>query len=109
VARSIAGEVYGIPASVPTAVEAGASYTFEHKFEASGISNYSNVRIVAMLIDVSTGEIINAAQAQLSTTGIDAVTMEQGKTAVYYDLSGRRMAQPAAKGVYIRNGKKVMQ
>lgn len=109
VARSIAGEVYGIPASVPTAVEAGASYTFEHKFEASGISNYSNVRVVAMLIDMATGEIVNAAQTQLSTTGIDAVTMEQGKTAVYYDLSGRRVAQPAAKGIYIRNGKKVMQ
>ena len=67
------------------------------------------VQVGAMLIDVATGEIVNAAQAQLSTTGIDAVTMDQGKTAVYYDLSGRRVAHPAAKGIYIRNGKKVMQ
>ena len=39
-------------------------------------------------------------------TGIMAVETE-GET-VYYDLQGRRIEKPTAKGVYIKNGKKIM-
>ena len=42
------------------------------------------------------------------TTGIeDAVKSEELKDKSYYDLQGRRVAQPT-KGLYIVNGKKVM-
>lgn len=41
------------------------------------------------------------------TTGI--ATIEQiEKEPVYYDLQGRRISKPIVKGVYIKNGKKVM-
>ena len=41
------------------------------------------------------------------TTGI--ATIEQiEKEPVYYDLQGRRISKPTVKGVYIKNGKKVM-
>lgn len=41
-----------------------------------------------------------------TTVGIDGVTLGQPENTPYYDLSGRRIAQPA-KGIYIHNGKKV--
>lgn len=41
-----------------------------------------------------------------TTVGIDGVTLGQPDNTLYYDLSGRRIAQPA-KGIYIHNGKKV--
>ena len=41
------------------------------------------------------------------TTGINAATLSEGNTAkTYYDLSGRRIANPK-NGLYICNGKKV--
>ena len=42
-----------------------------------------------------------------SIVGID--TASHNGTCVYYDLSGRRVAAPAAKGVYILNGKKMVK
>ena len=41
------------------------------------------------------------------TTGI--TTLESSsEESVYYDLQGRRVVNPTVKGIYIRNGKKVM-
>lgn len=42
-------------------------------------------------------------------TGIEtASTAQNEENATWYDLSGRRIEHPTAKGIYIRNGKKVM-
>ena len=42
-------------------------------------------------------------------TGIDGrCKMEDGRSDVYYDLSGRRVMNPTKKGIYINNGNKVV-
>lgn len=41
-------------------------------------------------------------------TGIEMVSGDDEADAVYYDLQGRRVTKPTVKGVYIKNGKKVM-
>lgn len=41
-------------------------------------------------------------------TGIEMVSGDDEVDAVYYDLQGRRITKPTVKGVYIKNGKKVM-
>ena len=43
-------------------------------------------------------------------TGIEMVSGDDVEEAdvVYYDLQGRRVTKPTVKGVYIKNGKKVM-
>ena len=43
-------------------------------------------------------------------TGIEMVSGDDNveADAVYYDLQGRRVTKPTVKGVYIKNGKKVM-
>ena len=45
-----------------------------------------------------------------NVTGISQVTADTKGTAVYYNLNGQRLqqAQPSRKGLYIRNGKKVV-
>ena len=42
------------------------------------------------------------------TTGIDAVDSEQRTDDSYYDLQGRKVLNPTKKGIYIKNGKKVV-
>ena len=42
------------------------------------------------------------------TTGIDAVDSEQRTDDSYYDLQGRKVLNPTKKGIYIKNGKKVI-
>ena len=72
------------------------------------------------VIDVSSGDyskfydlatiksfINNYCSTPTTIAGINAAG--DNGTCVYYDLSGRRIAKPATKGVYILNGKKVVK
>ena len=70
------------------------------------------------VIDVSSGDysafydvnFINEIfrSRSLNPSGILSV-INRGGTNVYYDLFGRKLANPAAKGIYIVNGKKVVK
>ena len=72
VGRTIHNSLHGISESVPTVLEAGETYTFHYEFDVPlSVQNPAHVRIVALLIDVRTGEIVNANQtAPLSATGV---------------------------------------
>jgi hypothetical protein len=41
-------------------------------------------------------------------TGISRVAAQAGKDDVWYNLSGQRISTPTKKGLYIKNGKKVI-
>ena len=41
-------------------------------------------------------------------TGLQPITTAPAETDKYYDLSGRRIARPTDRGVYIHNGRRVM-
>ena len=43
-----------------------------------------------------------------AVTGIDAVSVKANDTDKWFDLMGRRIAKPTAKGIYIHNGKKIL-
>ena len=62
-----------------------------------------------MLIDTRDGSVVNAAKANVLPYGtLDISDLKQKPTADdrYYDLTGRRLAAPPQKGIYIINGKK---
>ncbi len=75
VARAVYDDYKGIPGSVPAKIVAGEENVFE--FSAAlpkNIDAVENTRVVAMLIDQQTGEILNADISAAAATGIDGVT-----------------------------------
>ena len=105
---------------LPTEMRRGVpvSQTF-HIFLPGSVQNASRLRIVGLLIDTQTNEILNADQQKLPTvigtsTGIHAPLAPNAANASdahfdnapHYDLSGRPIS-PAQPGLHIVNGKKI--
>lgn len=104
----------GVDGSIPATVEAGQSYA--HSFTAS-IANNSLVQdknklsVVALLIDRTNNQIVNATRVKEIPSGIKGVLVDDNDAAevARYDLSGRRLNTPQ-KGLNIirlANGKSV--
>ncbi|MCC8112900.1 MAG: hypothetical protein LIP03_02695 [Bacteroidales bacterium] len=71
------------------------------------IQDYDQLHVVAMLIDQSSGAILNAVKKSCGKApeglgGVaSAITDRQATSSVYYDLQGRPVSNPAT-GIYIR-------
>ena len=106
---------------LPTEMRRGVpvSQTF-HIFLPGSVQNASRLRIVGLLIDTQTNEILNADQQKLPTvvgtsTGIHAPLAPNAANssdapnanAPHYDLSGRPIS-PTQPGLHIVNGKKIL-
>ena len=122
VARAIypVGESAEREGVLPTEMRRGVpvSQTF-HIFLPGSVQNASRLRIVGLLLDTQTNEILNADQQKLPTvigtsTGIHAplapnaanASDAHSSNAPHYDLSGRPIS-PAQPGLHIVNGKKI--
>lgn len=79
VARAIYDDRNGIPGSLPAKITAGETYTFAKTFrKPAKILNPANVKVIAMVIDRTTGEIVNANFTPLQTTGVEDITATDG-------------------------------
>ena len=124
VARAIypVGESAEREGVLPTEMRRGVpvSQTF-HIFRPGSVQNASRLRIVGLLIDTQTNEILNADQQKLPTvvgtsTGIHSPLAPNAANssdahsanAPHYDLSGRPIS-PAQPGLHIVNGKKTLE
>lgn len=125
VARAIypVGESAEREGVLPTEMRRGVSMsqTF-HIFLPGSVQNANRLRIVGLLLDTQTGEILNADQQKFPTvigtsTGIHAplaplapnaasASDAHSANAPHYDLSGRPIS-PAQPGLHIVNGKKI--
>ena len=113
VARAILPSYEGV-ACRTEAMEAGQVYHFDYTVELpSNVNNKRQVNIIAQIIDKSTGYIANASgqkpDAYGTATGITQLGEQQPSRAdgAWFDLMGRKIQSPT-KGVYIRNGKKIL-
>ena len=72
VARGVYDDYRGIPGSVPAQLVAGETYTFAYVIPMpETVKDMARVKIVALLIDTQTGEVVNANIAASCVTGIE--------------------------------------
>jgi hypothetical protein len=113
-----ASVVKGVAGSLPENILKGHPVTHEYNgFSYSKAVNTSNkkviqdkdkVRVVAMVIDSTTGVVVNANKCKVEKATTTAVRdLESGAVAgstTYYDLSGRKVLLPS-NGVYVQSVK----
>lgn len=109
VAIAVADPVTGIEGSVPCEIEAGERYAFSHQMEVPRLNRPEHARVVAMLLDANTGEVVNANQCELTVTGVGVIAPNASQTTNIYDLSGKQVVRPTPASIYIQNGKKVFR
>lgn len=103
----------GIKGSVNPSFQADEELSYTYTASISGkklIQDKSKLNVIALLIDRSTGYIVNTAQTTIGdyATGLDDIEYAPlDMNHEIYDLSGRKVQKPQ-KGIYIINGKKVL-
>lgn len=87
VARAIYDDYNGIPDSLPVDITAGTTYEYSRTFDIPvDILDIANVKVIAMIIDNSTGEILNATSSALVPTGIKE-TESSRQISIRHDVS----------------------
>jgi hypothetical protein len=91
----------------PTAVSAKQGYTL-YKDEFVMVSSGTLPAGVAFLPAQSSAASRLGIFITEETTGIEATEKTPSENATFYNLKGQRVDQPSTKGLYLRNGKKVV-
>lgn len=106
----------GVEGSLPESIPANTDLSYTTEFKVSDIVNTAKapviqdntkVNAIVLLIDTTTGEIVNANKVRVQggavTTSIDAAKTQQGDvvSGAYYDMQGRQVTK-AGKGLYIK-------
>jgi hypothetical protein len=102
VARAIYPEYKG--ALIADGVALGNKYTYNANIDVPAkIQRLNKLSIVALLTEVSTGEIVNAQKVKVdSTTGVTSTTNYKGESETnYYSLDGMKVQNPQ-KGIYLK-------
>lgn len=93
VACAIIGGINGVEGSVPATINEGETYKYSESFKLpNNIHSKNDIRIVTLLIDQNTGEIINAAKVPISpvifgdVTGSGSVDVQDATIVVNYIL-----------------------
>ncbi len=109
VARGAAQKAFrGIKGSIPANVEVDTPYSHETTMAVpASVVNIANCSITALLIDYSTGNIINSARVSVDTGDTGITDILNSSSSIFYDLSGRRVSAPS-HGLFIVNGKKMI-
>ena len=108
----------GVEGLLPKAVTEGETYKTKYTLTMpDNVSNMDNVKIVTLLLDTRTGEILNADLCSLSDipdTSISNITTDDNKRHDIFNSLGMKVGTDATptkglrKGLYIMNGRKVI-
>ncbi len=105
----------GMKGSVSPVFQACEELQYSYNASIAGktlIQNKNKLNVIALLMDRSTGAIVNTAQTTIddyNPTGIMGIQGVQGGQEIIYDLSGRKVNSLTKKGLYIVNGRKVIK
>ena len=118
-----AKEGKGIEGSLPMEISEGTDYTHSFTFDVDAlvntagqhiVQNKDKLHVVAVIIDTTTGYIINAQKCSAPTdpAAIADCRMQNAECRMqnFYSLSGQRVGQTfvSRPGIYIKNGKTVV-
>jgi len=98
--------------SLPASIVANASNNFEYSFFVDNIYNTSyepliqnkeKLHVVAIIVDKSTGKVINAAKANVGSSAVTELSDNDKvvDSTIYFDLTGRMVAEPTS-GIYVK-------
>ena len=108
----------GIEGSLPEHYDGDVTYSYTYTFDLNGVVNTSGKNLVqdrskltgiALVIDKTTGEIVNAHQALAGTSTVTAIDRpatspdEVVTKTQFFDLQGRRVLSPAPGSMLIRS------
>lgn len=103
VARGIYGSYNGVAGSVPASVNEGQVYDYEYRLRMpSNVDCKSNVEVVTLLINQTTGEIMNAYKCSFdeNADAIDSIDSVINQQVEVYSLGGIKQNTPR-RGVNI--------
>ncbi|MDY4464127.1 MAG: hypothetical protein SPE31_07345, partial [Prevotella sp.] len=119
--NEVAREIFdynGVEGLLPRGVVEGETYKTKYTLTVpDNVSNMDNVKIVTLLLDTRTGEILNADLCSLSDipdTSISNITADDNKRHDIFNSLGMKVgtdttpAKGLRKGLYIMNGRKVI-
>ena len=119
--NDVAREIFdynGVEGLLPRGVTEGETYKTKYTLTVpDNVKDLSNVRIVTLILDTRTGEILNADLCSLSDipdTSISNVTTDDNKRHDIFNSLGMKVgtdttpAKGLRKGLYIMNGRKVI-
>lgn len=119
--NDVAREIFdynGVEGLLPRVVTEGETYKTKYTLTVpDNVKDLSNVRIVTLILDTRTGEILNADLCSLSDipdTSISNVTTDDNKRHDIFNSLGMKVgtdttpAKGLRKGLYIMNGRKVI-
>ena len=112
----LTSDIKGIEGSLPSDFKTGVAETCTYQFNVADavntdgepiIQDKSKLRVVAVLVDADTGEVINSNKCDVDRgggTGISAAETAKGgvKSIEYFDASGRKVTAPSG-GLYIKS------
>ena len=105
VVRAIYPSPYGEEGSVPAQLKRGEPYTHTADVEMCNYVDGDKLSVVAMLIDKTTGQIVNGEKTEYIaglSTGIQQVEASKGEN-ITFNLNGQRLEAPKS-GLNIVNG-----
>ncbi len=98
VVRCAYDDYKGIPGSVPASIKAGEDNVFSYEVAIpETVTSIANTKLVAMLIDMKTGEIMNAASIDADVAGVDNVIAPEQST-LNYRIDGGKCVVDLASG-----------
>lgn len=94
-----------IESSLPSSVKAAEPVTHEYLIDITNnslVQDKTKLRVVAVLLNVESGEVAQAEKAKvIDTTGLSEIQSHQSASSQYFDLSGRRVSS-LGRGIYIK-------
>ncbi len=83
VARAIQGTYTGTAGSLPATIAAGSTQNYTFSYTVPATYNYFNMKAIVLLINTTTGQILNANHATLTHTGITEVNSSINSLNIY--------------------------